>query len=304
MKSTGKKKFVKTLILGLSLILATFAFGACGNAPGQKVAEDANAGAASEGVGTPNGKIIIAGSTSVQPLSDVLAEAFEDANPDVTVDVQGGGSGVGITSIEQGIADLGSLSREVKEGEKASVREEYVIAKDGIAVIVNKDVTVADLTMDQLKGIFTGEIKNWKEVGGADAPIVVVAREEGSGTRGAFNELTGVQAKDASGNEIDNTVKSAIVQPSTGAVAGAVAGAKNSIGYISLGSLDGSVKAVKVEGVEASDPTVIDGSYKLSRPFLYVRGAALSPQAQAYVDFVFSPAGREIVTGEGYVSAQ
>ena len=325
MKPIEKNTIIKILIALLSLTLVLLTYSACGNAPDQAdqgpSAEDTGTGRdeqtpdeTTDPAQTPaqapttesslSGKITIAGSTSVQPLSDVLAQAFSDANPGVIIDVQGGGSGVGITSIEQKISDLGSLSREVKDEEKKSVQEEYVIAKDGIAVITNEGVAIDNITMDQLKGVFTGEIKNWKEVGGPDAAIVVVAREEGSGTRGAFNELTGVSSKDAEGKEVDNTVKSAIVQPSTGAVASAVASSKNSIGYISLGSLDDSVKAVKVEDVAAGNETVLDGTYKLSRPFLYVRGEEFSPQAKAYLDFVLGPVGQQIVIDEGYISAQ
>ncbi|MDR0596479.1 MAG: phosphate ABC transporter substrate-binding protein, partial [Clostridiales Family XIII bacterium] len=247
-----------------------------------------------------SGNVVIAGSTSVLPLSDTLAKAFTDSNPGVKIDVQGGGSGQGIKSLEEKIADFGSLSREVKEEEKSVVQEEYVIAKDGIAVIVNNDQTTAvDLTLEQLKDIFTGNVTNWKDVGGDDTPIVVVAREEGSGTRDAFNELTGVMADD-----VDSTAKAAIIQGSTGAVAQTVASTKGSIGYISLGSLDDTVKAISVAGVAPSKETVLDSTYKLSRPFLYVRGADLSPQAQAYLDFVLSADGQKIVEEEGFISAQ
>jgi phosphate transport system substrate-binding protein len=309
-KRIMKKSIVKKILLvALALALMLFALTGCGNAPSDEGSSqtDGNSTEQTEegdASATLSGNVVIAGSTSVQPLSEVLAEAFMEANPDVKVDVQGGGSGQGIKSIEEKIADLGSLSREVKEEEKTSVTQEFVVAKDGIAVVVGKDLAIDSLTMEQLKGIFTGAIKNWKEVGGPDGNIVVVAREEGSGTRGAFNELTGVLSKDDAGKETDNTVKTAIVQPSTGAVAQAVSGAKNSIGYISLGSMNDTVKAVKVEGVDPSEAAVLDGSYKLSRPFLYVKGGDLSPQAQAYVDFVLSPEGQKIVTEEGFISAQ
>jgi phosphate transport system substrate-binding protein len=292
-----KNTLTKTIIILLVVLMAAFAFVACSNDTANN-GEEAQGGTSSD----LSGDIVIAGSTSVQPLSDVLAEAFTERNGAVKIDIQGGGSGQGIKSIEEKIADLGSLSREVKEEEKAVVQQEYVIAKDGIAAVVNKDVKVENLTLDQLKRIFTGEIKNWKEIGGADAAIVVVAREEGSGTRGAFNELTGVMFKDEAGEEVDATVKSALIQASTGAVIQTVSGTKGAIGYISLGSLDDTVQAVKVEGVTGSNETVIDGSYKLSRPFLYVSGAELSPQAQAFIDFILSPEGQAIVTEEGFVA--
>ena len=308
-----KKSIIKkTALIALALTMMLFVLTGCGNAPADEGTPAPDEGNTEQTSGTDSGNttpelsgnVGIAGSTSVQPLSEVLAEAFMEANPNVRIDVQGGGSGQGIKSIEEKIADLGSLSREIKEEEKASVAQEFVIAKDGIAVVVSKDLAIDNLTMQQLQYIFTGKVKNWKEVGGPDGNIVVVAREEGSGTRGAFNELTGVLSKNDAGEEVDNTVKTAIVQPSTGAVAQAVSGAKNSIGYISMGSMSDTVKAVKVEGVDPSEAAVLDGSYKLSRPFLYVKGGDLSFQAQAYVDFVLSPDGQKIVTEEGFISAQ
>ncbi|WP_324825196.1 phosphate ABC transporter substrate-binding protein [Sinanaerobacter sp. ZZT-01] len=278
----------KLLVIGLiTAMTLTVALSGCGD---NTQTEGSN--------GELSGTVVIAGSTSVQPLSEELAEAFMDKNKNVSVEVQGGGSGQGIKAIEQAIADFGALSREVKEEEKAEVKTETIIAKDGVAVVVNPECTVKDLTLDQIQKIYTGEIKNWKEVGGEDAEIVVVTREEGSGTRGAFTEITKVLSKDEAGKEIDNTIAQAIVQPSTGAVKQTVATTPNSIGYVSLGSLDDTVKAVSVEGVAPSSDTVVDGSYKISRPFIYVTGAELSEAAQAYVDFVMSEEGQAIVAEE------
>lgn len=258
------------------------------------------AGCGSNG-GSEGGSVVIAGSTSVQPLSETMAETYMENNPDVTIEVQGGGSGQGIKSIEEGIADIGSLSREVKDEEKGAVGEEFVIAKDGVAVVVNSDVNVENLTMDQIMKIYTGEIKNWSEVGGASADITVVTREEGSGTRGAFTELTGVLTKDDAGNETDNTTKDALVQPSTGAVKETVAKTPNSIGYVSLGALDETVKAVKVEGVEATVDTVLSGEYKIQRPFVYVVGSEMSDAAKAFIDFALSEEGQKIVEENGFI---
>ena len=200
--------------------------------------------------------------------------------------------------------DLGALSRNVKDEEKASVTKEYVIAKDGVAVIVNSASKVENLTIDQIKKIYTGEIKNWSEVGGEDAPIVVVSREEGSGTRGAFTEITGVLVKDAAGQETDNTTKDALVQGSTGAVMQTVATTPNTIGYVSLGSLSDTVKAVKVENVAPTTETVLSGEYKISRPFLYATGGELSEAAQKYIDFVMSAEGQKIVEENGFIPVQ
>ena len=283
----------KILSIALVIILALGALAGCG----------AKNSTTDTGSGT-TGNVIIAGSTSVQPLSEELAAAFMDANPGIKVEVQGGGSGQGIKAIQEKIADFGALSREVKDEEKASVTKEYVIAKDGVAVIVNTATKVENLTLDQINKIYTGVITNWKEVGGDDAKIVVVSREEGSGTRGAFTEITKVLVKDAAGQETDNTTKDALVQGSTGAVMQTVASTPNTIGYVSLGSLSDTVKAVSVEGVAPSTETVLSGEYKISRPFLYVTGGELSEAAQKYVDFVTSADGQAIVEENGFIPVQ
>lgn len=278
------KKRILTFALAGVVLVASLCMAGCGGSNSEE-----------------GGSVVIAGSTSVQPLSESMAEVYMENNPDVTIEVQGGGSGQGIKSIEEGIADIGSLSREVKDEEKGSVAEEFVIAKDGVAVVVNSDVAVEDLTIEQIKGIYVGEITNWSQVGGADAEITVVTREEGSGTRGAFTELTGVLTKDDAGNETDNTTKDALVQPSTGAVKETVSTTPNSIGYVSLGSLDDTVKAVKVEGVEASVDTVLSGEYKIQRPFVYVVNGDMTDAAKAFIDFALSAEGQAIVEENGFV---
>lgn len=291
MKMIGKRK----IGLGIAaLLVLSMGLAGCGQ-KGDAPAGDENSGQNSSQV---SGTVVIAGSTSVQPLSEELADAFMSQNKDIKIQVQGGGSGQGIKAVEDGIADLGALSREVKDEEKGSITQQIEIAKDGVAVIVNKQSDVDDLTMDQIKQIYTGEITNWNQVGGKDAPITVVSREEGSGTRGAFTEITGVLGKDGEGKEVDNTTKDALVQPSTGAVLKTVSTTPDTIGYISLGALDDSVKALKVGGVEATDDNVVAGTYKIQRPFLYVAGKPLSPATQAFVDYVLSPEGQKIVGQE------
>lgn len=287
----------KILAITLVLSLMIGALTGCGS---QNSADSASSDQATEITGT----IVTAGSTSVQPLSEELAKGFMDANPGITVEVQGGGSGQGVKAIQEKIADFGALSRAVKDEEKASVTKEYIIAKDGVAVIVNKATKVDNLTLEQIKKIYTGEIKNWKEVGGDDKPIVVVSREEGSGTRGAFTEITKVMTKDAAGQEIDHTTKDALVQGSTGAVMQTVASTPDTIGYVSLGSLGDTVKTLNVENVEPSTETVLSGEYKISRPFLYVAGSELSKAAQKYIDFVMSKEGQTIVEESGFISIQ
>ena len=294
MKIKNIKKTCKNLLLvgcitGMMLMTVT----GCG--------ENQTASEGQETAEGMSGTVVIAGSTSVQPLSEVIAEEFMNENTGVVVEVQGGGSGQGIKSIKEGISDIGSLSRNVKDEEKSEISEEITIAMDGIAVVVNHKTKIEDLTIDQIKDIYTGKITNWSEVGGENEEIVVVTREEGSGTRGAFTEITGVLSKDASGTEVDGTTVNALVQPSTGAVKHTVANTPNSIGYVSLGSMGNSVKAVKVEGIEATSENVIAETYKISRPFIYVTGGEISAEAQAYIDFVLSEAGQNLVQENGFI---
>lgn len=281
----NKKMMKKALALSLVLTLGITALTGCG---GGQSAE----------------KVVVAGSTSVQPLSEELAAAFMDANGDITVEIQGGGSGQAAVSLADGIADIGALSREVKDEEKNTIVKEYVIAKDGVAVIVNPDVNVKNLSLEQIKGIFTGEINNWKEVGGKDQAITVVSREEGSGTRGAFTELTKVMEKDNAGNEVDSTSKNAIIQPSTGAVLQAVGSTPGAIGYVSMEALNDTVTAVKVDGVSISKETVLDGTYAISRPFIYAVAGEVSEAAQAFIDFVMSAEGQALIEENGFIPVQ
>ncbi|NPV26307.1 MAG: phosphate ABC transporter substrate-binding protein [Firmicutes bacterium] len=236
-------------------------------------------------------EITIAGSTSVQPISEVLAQAFMAKHPEIKVNVQGGGSTAGIQAAKTGTANIGSSSRELKSEEKGLV--ETMICKDGIAVVVNPKNEVKNLTIDQIRKIYKGEITNWKQVGGADKEINVVTREAGSGTRGAFEEL--VMGK-------DNPISSkAIVQNSTGAVRTTVAGDVNAIGYVSLASLNESVKALSVDGVEPTVENVKNGTYKISRPFLYLTKEPPAGAVKTFIDFVMSPEGQSLIQKEGLV---
>jgi len=217
----------------------------------------------------------VAGSTSVQPLSEELSEVFMDEYPDVTISVTGGGSSAGVEAANTGTANIGASSREIKEEEKSYGLTETVIAKDGIAVVVNAENPAADLTLEQVKKIFTGEITNWSEIGGADKPITVVVREEGSGTRGAFEEIVLGDAR---------FIANAIIQNSTGAIKNAVISDPYAVGFISMGSVDTSVKDVKVDGVEATGENVTNGE----------------PDAatKAFIEFVLSEEGQQIVAEE------
>jgi len=238
--------------------------------------------------------IQVAGSTSVQPVAEKLAQAYMEKNPNVKINVQGGGSSVGITSAQQGQADIGMSSKELKDDEKAGLKE-YLIGKDGIVIAVNTANSVSDLTTDQVKDIFSGKITNWKEVGGSDAKINVITREDGSGTRKAFEEI--VMGKDT------KIIKEAVVQSSTEAVAQAVKGDPNAIGYISLASLSSDVKALKINGVAPSEQTVADGSYKIQRPFLFLTKGEPTGAVKGFIDFCLSPEGQNIVKSEKVVPA-
>lgn len=238
-----------------------------------------------------SGSIQIAGSTSVQPLAEELAQAFMTNNPGVTINVAGGGSGAGITAAQNGTADIGMSSRELKDEEKENLME-HRIALDGIAVVIHPDNPVTELTVDQIKAIFTGKITNWQEVGGNNAPITIFRREDGSGTLGAFVELT-------LGKDVSITDK-ALQQNSNGAMRTAIAGEPNAIGFISFGYLNNTIKPIKVDGVEANANNIKNGSYKLARPFLFLTSKEPQGVVKAFIDFVLSPEGQKIVA-VGYI---
>jgi len=236
-------------------------------------------------------EITIAGSTSVQPLSEVLAEAFMEANPGYKVSVQGGGSSVGIEQVANGTVDIGSSSRELKPEEKELGLKEIVIARDGIAVIVHPSNKVEDLTLEQIRGIFAGRITNWKDVGGEDGKIVVINRESGSGTRGAFEEIV------MDGEELVESIE----QSSNGAVRAAVASDPKAIGYVSLTALSSDVKPLKVNGVSPTPQNIKDGKYPIARPFLYLLKGEPSDAVKAYLDFIKSEKARKIIEEEGVI---
>lgn len=239
-------------------------------------------------------KITISGSTSVGPTMEVLAEAYEKNN-DVKIEVQQVGSSAGIKNTIEGTSDLGMSSRDLKDEEVESV-DETQIAIDGIAVVTNTANKVKDLTMEQVKDIFTGKITNWKEVGGDDAQIVVISREDGSGTRDGFQELVGFESEELT--------KDAQICDGSGNIKSTVEGNENSISYISFGYLDDTLNDVTIDGVEANDDNVVAGTYKISRPFLLVnKKDSLSEEAKAFVDFIMSEEGQNIVAEEGFIKA-
>ena len=234
--------------------------------------------------------VIVAGSTSVQPYAEILAEEFMLINPACEIDVQGGGSTAGIMAAESGAADIGMSSRALKEAEKGLWSVE--IAKDGLAVIVHPDNPVNDLTFKQIRGIYTGEISDWGQVGGPAHHIHLIAREEGSGTRSAFEDLV------MDGSWI--TLK-AIIQDSNGAIKQLVEGDRYAIGFISLGLVDATVKALRLEGAAATRENVINGNYRLYRPFLFIADHEPTGLANDYIDFVLSEQGQRIMSDEGLI---
>lgn len=246
--------------------------------------------------------ITINGSTSVQPLAEELASTFKAKNQNATIDIQSGGSGVGIKSAIDGVVDIGMSSRELKTEEKTL--KEFKIATDGIGVILHPENSVNDLTIEQLRKIYTGEITNWKDVGGKDSNITVVTREEGSGTRGAFIELTGLEVKEGD-KKVDKTLASAITQGSTGAVMTTVAGDANAIGYASFGSAKDKtdIKLISVGGVACSEENIYAGSYKISRPFLMLTKEEPTGLVKDFLDFILSAEGQNIVAENSYLKA-
>ena len=291
-------------------ILAVTALVACGNgdaataqpsavesSAAESTVAESSAAAPAETTADLSGSISMVGSTSMEKLANALSEAFMEKYPDVTVTAEFVGSGAGVEAVTNGTADIGNSSRSLKDEEKAAGVVENVVAIDGIAVCVDPANEVANLTKEQLTNIYNGTVTNWKEVGGADEPIIVIGREAGSGTRGAFEEL--VDLKDACkyANELD----------STGAVIAKVASTPGAIGYASLDALDDSVKALSLEGVEATAENIKAGNYFLSRPFVMATKGEISEQndlVQAWFDYVMGDEGQQIASEVGLITVK
>ncbi|MCT4593370.1 MAG: phosphate ABC transporter substrate-binding protein [Anaeromicrobium sp.] len=241
-----------------------------------------------------NKEVEVIGSTTVTVVAQSVADEFEKENPNIKINVQGIGSSAGVKAAHDKSADIGMASRELKEKEKEWNLTEHVIAYDGIALVTNpKNKT--QLTKDQVKDIFTGKITNWSEVGGADANIIVVSREAGSGTRGAFEELTKLQEKNAEGKKVSIVKKDALVAEGNGAVKANVASKEYAIGYVSLGYVDESISVVNIDGVEPSVEAIKSGAYTISRPLLMLTNGEVSEEVKAYLDYMMSQKGQEIV---------
>ena len=291
-------------------ILAVTALVACGNgdaataqpsavesSAAESTVAESSAAAPAETTTDLSGSISMVGSTSMEKLANALSEAFMEEYPDVTVTAEFVGSGAGIEAVTNGTADIGNSSRSLKDEEKAAGVVENVVAIDGIAVCVDPANEVADLTKEQLTNIYNGTVTNWKEVGGADEPIIVIGREAGSGTRGAFEELVDLVDGCKYANELD----------STGAVIAKVASTPGAIGYASLDALDDSVKALSLEGVEATADNIKAGNYFLSRPFVMATKGEISEQndlVQAWFDFVLGDEGQQVASEVGLITVK
>lgn len=291
-------------------ILAVTALVACGNgdaataqpsavesSAAESTVAESSAAAPAETTTDLSGSISMVGSTSMEKLANALSEAFMEEYPDVTVTAEFVGSGAGIEAVTNGTADIGNSSRSLKDEEKAAGVVENVVAIDGIAVCVDPANEVADLTKEQLTNIYNGTVTNWKEVGGADEPIIVIGREADSGTRGAFEELVDLVDGCKYANELD----------STGAVIAKVASTPGAIGYASLDALDDSVKALSLEGVEATAENIKAGNYFLSRPFVMATKGEISEQndlVQAWFDFVLGDEGQQVASEVGLITVK
>ena len=244
-----------------------------------------------------SGTVALNGSTSMEKFVNGLKEAIVETYPDLQLEPQFTGSSAGVEAVTNGTADIGDVSRALTDEEKAAGLVENIVALDGIAIVTDKANTASNLTTQQLKDIYTGKIKNWSEVGGADQNIVVIGRESGSGTRDAFEEIL----------DIADQCQLAQTLNETGAVAAAVQSTPGAIGYISLDALSDDVKALQLDGVSPSEATIKDGTYTLQRPFVMATKGEVSKQSaqvQAVFDFINSDAGQEVISSVGLVSAK
>jgi phosphate transport system substrate-binding protein len=280
----------KTVSIVLSLLMAMTVMVGCSS-------ESSNASSPSNSAGL-SGTVKTGGSTSVEKVMNALIYRFQSDNRDVTVNYEMNGSGDGIKNTISGLYEMGHSSRELKTDGTEDGLTATAYAIDGIVIIVNRDNPVASLTRDQVKGIYTGKITNWKDLGGNDALITLVSREAGSGTRSAFAEIIGFEKNDDSSTGL---ATNATITDSTGGVQTAVARNPNAVGYMSFSDVDTSkVNTVAYEGVSVSTETLKDGTYKLKREFYLLtrKDAVLSEAAQAFMDFVVSDEGQAIVAGQ------
>ena len=296
-------KLKKIFALGLSLALCAALVAGCGNDTGstatptpdqsteQQTDTPATDAPTEEPSTTVSGTVNTNGSTSMESVMLALQEGFREVQPDVQVQYTGSGSGAGITGAQQDTCDIGLASRDLHDDETGVTQ--ITLAKDGIAIIVNPENPVADLSLEQIAQLFTGEITNWSEVGGNDAQVVPMGREAGSGTRDGFESITGTEDTCVYQNELT----------STGEVIANVASNPNAIGYASLSAVDETVKALTVGGVAPTEETVLDGTYAIQRNFNFIisESTELSPAAQAFVDWATSTDAADLIASAGAV---
>lgn len=281
------KKVLK--VLTVACLIAAMATG-CGSTKG--ASEENGSAAQIKTESQAGGTVTTDGSTSMEKVIGFLKEAYMEENKDVKVTYNPTGSGSGIQAVQEGRCDIGLSSRDLKEEEQADL-EGTVVAIDGIAIIVNPENAVEDLTIEQIAALYKGEITNWSEVGGADAPVVLIGREAASGTRDGFESITGTEDACQYAQELT----------STGDVVQTVASNPNAIGYASVASVKDTVKMVAVEGVMPTTETIQDGTYKIQRNFVFVtkKGAELSETAKAFFEFAISPAADTLIEQAGAV---
>ena len=284
-----KKKILATLLVASMMVAGLTGCGAKKDDAAK--GEDAKQETTGEDL---SGTITLAGSTSMEKLCEAMSESFMEAYPNVTVTAEYTGSGAGLESLAAKSVDIGNASRNLKDEEKSSGAVENVVAIDGIAVITDKDNKATKLSKEDLTKIYTGEITNWSELGGADESIVVIGREAGSGTRDAFEELLEIADECNYAQELD----------STGAVLAKVAATPGAIGYVSLDVVDDTVATVALDGVEPTEENILAGKYLLSRPFVMATKGEISEQSelvQAWFDYIKSDAGQEVIKGVGLI---
>ena len=310
-----KKNLIKILAAAGMAVLTMGALAGCGNSTAETTAAETKAAETTAGTTQTTqtttaaaatttakatadlkGSISMVGSTSMEKLATALSEVFMEKYPGVTVQAEFVGSGAGIEAVTNGAADIGNASRNLKDEEKAKGIVENIVAIDGIAVVTDPSNKVENLTKDQLIAIYNGTTTSWKDLGGADQPIVVIGRESGSGTRSAFEELLKLEDKCKYSNELD----------STGAVMAKVASTPGSIGYVSLDVLDNTVKTLKLENTDPTPENIKAGSYFLSRPFVMATKGDISKQndnVKALFDYIHSDEGKELVKSVGLIPA-
>ena len=299
------KNLRKILAFGAAAVMTAGIMG-CGSSSQETTAAQSEAATeaaaqtgaeATEAAADLKGSISLAGSTSMEKLCEAMSESFMERYPDINVTAEYTGSGAGIESLEAGSVDIGNSSRNLKDSELEAGAVENIVAIDGIAVIVDKENTVADLSSDDLGKIYKGEVTNWSELGGNDEAIVVIGRENGSGTRTAFEELLGLEDACKYAQELD----------STGGVLAKVASTPGAIGYVSLDVVDDTVNAVSLNGAEASEESILAGNYLLSRPFVMATKGEISEQnelVKTWFDYIASEDGQAVIKGLGLILPQ